>query len=255
MKLSIVMPVYNERGTIREIVQRVLDAPYDKEVIIVDDASTDGTREILRDIADGGMRNAEWDVQETSARNMDPHIKVVFHERNQGKGAALRTGFAQVTGDVVLIQDADLEYDPQDYPIVLEPILEGKADAVFGSRFLGGPHRVLYFWHYVGNKVVMTFSNMLTNLNLSDMEVGYKAFRAELLQRFTVESKRFGVEPELAAKLARLGCRIYEVPVSYSGRSYAEGKKIGWKDGLAALYWIMRYNLFSRVRGARPDDS
>jgi glycosyltransferase involved in cell wall biosynthesis len=274
MKLSVVMPVYNERETIREIVKRVLDVPYDKEVIIVDDASTDGTREILKEIAERGMQmhpspfppqagslspkgrgaevrgcsEAESDDNKGAAGHLNPPIKVFFHECNQGKGAALRTGFGAVGGDVVIIQDADLEYDPQDYPVVLGPILEGKADAVFGSRFLGGPHRVLYFWHYVGNKVVTTFSNMLTNLNLSDMEVGYKAFRAELLKRFTVESKRFGVEPELAAKLARLGCRIYEVPVSYSGRSYAEGKKIGWKDGLAALYWITRYNLFSGVK-------
>lgn len=223
------MPVYNERATVLEIVRRALEVPYDKEFLIVDDCSTDGTGEILRGISDA-------------------RVRIFFHERNRGKGAALRTGFSYVTGDIVIIQDADLEYDPRDYTALLGPILEGKADAVFGSRFLGGPHRVLYFWHYVGNKILTIFSNVLTNLNLSDMEVGYKAFRADLLKEFAVESERFGFEPEVTAKFAKLRCRIYEVPVSYSGRSYAEGKKIGWKDGVAALYWILYYNLFSKVR-------
>lgn len=235
MKLSIVMPVYNEKATLLEIVKRVLEVPYEKELLIVDDCSKDGTREILQGISDA-------------------RVQVSFHERNRGKGAALRTGFSYVTGDIVIIQDADLEYDPRDYTALLDPILEGKADAVFGSRFLGGPHRVLYFWHYVGNKTLTILSNMLTNLNLSDMEVGHKAFRADLLKEFSVESERFGFEPEVTAKFAKLHCRIYEVPVSYSGRTYAEGKKIGWKDGVAALYWILYYNLFSKMRRLEKHD-
>ena len=172
------------------------------------------------------------------------NLKILFHDKNQGKGAALKTGFQEVTGDIVIIQDADLEYNPQEYQILIQPILEGKADAVYGSRFLGGPHRVLFFWHYVGNKLLTTLSNMFTNVNLTDMETCYKAFRSSLLKNIDIKSKRFGFEPEITAKLAKLKCRIYEVPISYSGRDYSEGKKINWKDGIAAFFWIIRYNIF-----------
>ncbi len=223
--LSVVMPVYNEKDTIEEIVRRVRAAPYRKEIVLVDDASTDGTREAIERLAGDDLRK-------------------VFHEKNRGKGAALRTGLEAVKGDVVVIQDADLEYDPNDYPVLLSPILDGRADASFGSRFLGGPHRVHLFWHYVGNRLLTVLSNALTNLNLSDMETGYKAFRADVVTRLPIRCDRFGIEPELTAKLARRKCRIYEVPVSYSGRDYAEGKKIGWRDGLAALYWILRFRFF-----------
>ena len=224
MRLSIVIPVYNEKETILELISRVNNVPTEKEIIIVDDYSTDGTREVLKDF-------------------FHNNVKIFFHETNQGKGAALRTGFKHVQGDIVIIQDADLEYNPDEYPHLIAPIRDGHADAVFGSRFLGGPHRVHLFWHYVGNTMLTTLSNMFTNINLTDMETCYKAFKASLLQQFTIESDRFGIEPELTAKLARLKCRIYEVPISYSGRDYSEGKKIGWKDGLAAIYWILYYNL------------
>ncbi len=235
MKLSIVMPAYNEVGTIAEIVRRVLEAPVDlsKELIVVDDASTDGTREYLQALArsgQAGVRGGE--------------VKVMSHERNLGKGAAIRTGLRHASGDIILVQDADLEYDPRDYPALLEPILAGRADVVFGNRFHGGPHRVLYFWHYVGNRVLTTLCNVVSNVNLTDMEVGYKVFRAEVLKQVRLRSQRFGFEPEIAVKVAKLGCRIYEVPISYHGRTYAEGKKIGWRDGLAALCYIVRYRLF-----------
>jgi len=226
--ISVVMPVYNEAKTIKEIVKNVQAVDLEKEIIIVDDASTDGTREILNEIKDKGG------------------IKVLFHQSNQGKGAALRTAFKQVKGEIVIIQDADLEYDPNEYNKLIKPIIEGKADAVYGSRFLGGTHRVLFFWHYVGNRIFTLLSNMLTNLNLTDMETCYKVFKASLLNKFTIESNRFGVEPEITAKLAKLKCRIYEVDISYSGRDYTEGKKINWKDGIAALYWILKYNLWSK---------
>lgn len=227
MKLSIVMPVYNEQATIMELVKRVLETPYDKELIIVDDASTDGTQEMLRQIS-------------------DERVRLFFHERNQGKGAALSTGFAHAAGDVVLIQDADLEYDPHEYPKLLAPILDGKADVVYGSRFKGGEaHRVLFFWHSVGNKFLTLLSNMFTNLNLSDMETGYKVFRKEVLDQITVQEKRFGFEPEITAKVARQGWRIYEVGISYFGRTYKEGKKINWKDGISAIRCIIKYGLFS----------
>jgi glycosyltransferase involved in cell wall biosynthesis len=224
MKISVVIPVYNESSTITQLIARVKNVPLDKEIIVVDDCSTDGTTEVLKNLSDSSVR-------------------LLFHEKNQGKGAALRTGFSQVRGDIVIIQDADLEYNPDEYPHLIAPIKDGLADVVFGSRFAGGPHRVLLFWHYVGNKLLTTLSNMFTNINLTDMETCYKAFRATLLPQFTIESDRFGIEPEITAKFARLKCRIFEVPVSYSGRDYTEGKKIGWKDGLAAIYWIIYYNL------------
>ncbi len=225
MKLSIIIPVYNEAGTILDVVKRVEETPYDKEIIIVDDCSTDGTCEILRKI--------EGD-----------RVIVLCHELNQGKGASIRTAATRITGDCVIIQDADLEYHPSEYPRLLAPLLEGKADVVYGSRFLGGPHRVLFFWHALGNRIITILSNILTDLNLSDMETGYKVFRAEVFKKVKIESNRFGFEPEITAKIAKLGCRIYEVPISYWGRDYTEGKKLNWKDGFAAVYWILKYNLF-----------
>jgi len=224
MKLSVVIPVYNEKDTIREICETVRSVNLEKEIIIVDDCSTDGTREILKEMA-------------------DDTTSVFFHEVNQGKGAALRTGFSKATGDIVIIQDADLEYDPQQYPKLIKPILEGKADVVFGSRFAGGEsRRVMFFWHMVGNKFLTLLSNMFTNLNLTDMETCYKVFRREVLQRITIQEDRFGFEPEITAKISRLQVRVYEVAVSYYGRTYAEGKKIGWRDGLSALRCIVKYN-------------
>ncbi len=228
MKLSIVIPVYNEKDTLEEIFRLVELTPYDKEIIAVDDASTDGSRDILRRLAE------EYE-----------DVKVFYHDRNQGKGAALRTGFAQVTGDVVIIQDADLEYRPDDYPALLAPIQKDAADVVYGSRMIGGgPHRVLFFWHYMGNKCVTTLSNMFTNLNLSDMEVGYKVFKAEVVKGIQIKCNRFGVEPELTAKVARGGWRIYEVPIQYHGRDYAHGKKITWRDGIAAICHIIRFRFW-----------
>jgi glycosyltransferase involved in cell wall biosynthesis len=197
----------------------------DKEIIVVDDFSTDGTREVL-----GGLGR--------------PDIRVLFHAKNMGKGSALRTGFSEATGDIVLIQDADLEYDPAEYPGLLAPILDGRADVVYGSRFLGGPHRVLFFWHSVGNRFLTSLSNVVTNLNLTDMETCYKVFRGDVLRKLSLKSRRFGFEPEVTIKVAKLKCRIYEVPISYAGRNYSEGKKIGWKDGVAALWHIMRYRFF-----------
>jgi len=226
--ISVIIPVYNEVTTIKEIVKRVQSVDLAKEIIIVDDASTDGTREALNELKEG------------------EGITVLFHQSNQGKGAALRTACKQVKGDIVIIQDADLEYDPQEYSKLIRPIIEGKADAVYGSRFLGGPHRVLLFWHYVGNKLLTLFSNMFTNLNLTDMETCYKVFKTSILKELSIESNRFGVEPEITTKLAKLKCRIYEVDISYSGRDYGEGKKINWKDGIAAFYWIVKYNLWSK---------
>jgi len=233
MKLSIVMPAFNEIATIAEIIRRALEAPtpIPKELVVVDDCSTDGTREYLRSLEGRGGEAGD-------------QVKVLLHERNEGKGAAIRTALPHVTGDIVLIQDADLEYDPRDYGALLQPILEGRADVVFGNRFHGGAHRVLYFWHYVGNRIVTTLCNMVTNLNLTDMEAGYKVFRAEVLKRVRPRSGRFGIEPEMAVKVAKLGCRLYEVPITYHGRTYAEGKKITWRDGVAALFHLVRYRFF-----------
>jgi len=227
MKLSIVIPCYNEARTIRSIVDRVRAAPVaDKEIIIVDDCSADGTRDLLR-------------------TEIAPLVnRIIYHDVNQGKGAALRTGFAAATGDVIIVQDADLEYDPNEYPRLLAPIERGQADVVFGSRFAGGDaHRVVYFWHMVGNKFLTLLSNMFTNLNLTDMETCYKVFKREVLQKITLEENRFGFEPEITAKVARLDVVIYEVGISYYGRTYKEGKKIGWRDGFRALYSILKYNL------------
>ena len=233
LTVSIVIPCYNEVTTIEQVVDAVLASPLEgKEVILVDDRSTDGTRELIR------------------TKLEDRVGRVLYHEHNQGKGAALRTGFAAASGDVVLVQDADLEYDPREYEKLLRPIFEDKADVVFGSRFTGGePHRVVYFWHSVGNRLLTLFSNMMTDLNLTDMEVCYKVFRREILQKIRIEEDRFGFEPEITAKVARLRCRIYEVGVSYAGRTYDEGKKIGWRDGVHAIWCILKYNLFRRGTG------
>ena len=234
MKLSVLVPVYNEERTLEEVVRRVCDFQIPKEIILVDDASKDESRNILTRL------------QEENARVKDPlnQIKVFFHPVNQGKGAALKTALSHVAGDIVIVQDADLEYDPKDYPSLLAPIQAGQADVVYGTRFAGGgAHRVHFFWHSMGNRMLTLLSNMLTNLNLSDMEVGYKIFRAEVLKGIELKSKRFGFEPEITVKLAKKGCRFYEVPISYHGRTYEEGKKITWKDGVAALYYMIRFRL------------
>jgi glycosyltransferase involved in cell wall biosynthesis len=223
--LSIIIPAYNEVNFIDEIIKKVKETPYEKEIIIVDDCSTDGTREYLK-----GLK--------------EDNIMTIFHEKNLGKGAALRNGIARAKGDIIIIQDADLEYDPKEYPRLLGPILDGKADVVYGSRFLGGPHRVFYFWHYLGNSMVTLISNMFTNLNLTDMETGYKVFKKEIFDGITIESDRFGFEPEITAKIAKKRFRIYEVPISYYGRGYEEGKKITWRDGIKAFFTILKYNVF-----------
>jgi glycosyltransferase involved in cell wall biosynthesis len=232
VKLSVLVPVYNEERTLEEVVRRVCAFPMAKEIILVDDGSTDRSREILTRL------------QEANQRANDPlnQIKIFFQPQNQGKGAALKTALGHVTGDIVLVQDADLEYDPADYPTLIEPIQKGQADVVYGTRFAGGgAHRVFFFWHSMGNRVLTLLSNMLSNLNLSDMEVGYKVFRAEILRGIELKSQRFGFEPEITMKLAKKGCRFYEVPISYHGRTYEEGKKITWKDGVAALYYMIRF--------------
>jgi len=226
-RVTVVMPVYNEHRFVRTIVDKVLSIRIDgveTDLVIVDDCSRDGTRELLQQLS-------------------IPRTKVLFHDRNRGKGAALRTGFAGATGEVILIQDADLEYNPDEYPVLLKPILEGHADVVYGSRFLGGPHRVHLFWHMVGNKLLTLLSNMMSNLNLTDMETCYKVFRREVLDGITLKSDRFGFEPEFTLKVARQGWRVYEVPISYHGRDYAEGKKIGWRDGVSAIWTIFKYRL------------
>ena len=229
--LSVIIPAYNEAPTIEAALQRVRKAPVGlaMEIVVVDDGSNDGTPDVVRRIAESASSG----------------VRLVVHPVNRGKGAAVRTGFAHARGDIVLVQDADLEYDPRDYPLLLEPILEDQADVVFGNRFHGGPHRVLYFWHYVGNRVLTLLTNIVTGLTLSDMEVGYKVFRADVLRRITLVTDRFGFEPEITIKVARLGCRIYEVPIRYHGRTYEAGKKITWKDGIAALVHIVRFRFFA----------
>lgn len=235
MRLSVVIPVYNERATIAALVEAVQLVDLEKELVIVDDASTDDTADVLAKIA------VQYD-----------NVRVFHHDANRGKGAALRTGFAEARGDIVLVQDADLEYDPREYPKLIQPILDDKADVVFGSRFAGGEcHRVLYFWHSLGNRFLTLLSNMLTDLNLTDMETCYKVFRRSVLERISIEEDRFGFEPEITAKVARLRCRIYEVGISYSGRTYDEGKKIGWQDGLRAIWCILKYNL-APVSASKP---
>ena len=226
MKLSIVIPVYNESKTICDVISRVEESISDKEIIIVDDNSTDGTRDLL--LKYEGKKD----------------FKVIYQPKNKGKGAALRAGFDVAKGEIIIVQDADLEYNPKDYPILLEPILDNRADVVYGSRFLGGPHRVLFFWHYLGNLFLTTLSNMFTNINLSDMETGYKVFRRKILESITLKSNRFGFEPEFTSKVAQKNFVIYEVPISYSGRDYSAGKKINWKDGVAALWFIFRFRFF-----------
>lgn len=244
MKLSIVVPVYNERAFIEEVLMRVQRVPLRKEIVVVDDGSTDGTRELLQEWA-AALGNVQRNVVVQDGRTLFlDGIHFLFQERNYGKGAALRRGFAVATGDIVLVQDADLEYDPRDYDSLLAPIFDGRADVVYGSRFLGGPQRVHYFWHYVGNRLLTLLSDMLTNLKLTDMETCYKVFRREVLQGITLKSNRFGFEPECTAKIAKGNWRIYEVPISYAGRTYAEGKKITWRDGAITLWYIVRYNLF-----------
>src|SRR6266446_3058530 len=227
MKVSIVIPCYNEKNTIAKIVEAVRSAPVEnKEIIVIDDGSNDGTQTLLREKLSGVVD------------------QIIYHPVNRGKGAALRTGFEAASGDIILVQDADLEYSPEEYPVLLDPIISGKADAVFGSRFMGGrPHRVVFFWHMVGNRLLTLLSNILTNLNLTDVETGYKAFRASVIKSIEIEEDRFGFEPEIIAKLAQRGCRVYEVGISYSGRTYREGKKINWKDGIRAVYAIVKYNV------------
>jgi glycosyltransferase involved in cell wall biosynthesis len=236
MKLSVVVPVYNERATLREVIGRVLAVPIDMELLCIDDGSSDGSREILAEL-----------------QQKHPQIRALLQPRNMGKGAALRRGIQEATGDFVIIQDADLEYDPSEFPQLLEPLIQGRADVVFGSRFLGGgPHRVLYFWHSVGNWILTLLSNCFTNINLSDMETCYKVFRREVIQSIPLEEDRFGFEPEITVKVARRKLRIYEVGISYSGRTYEEGKKIGWKDGVRALYCLVKYSLKEPRAKAAP---
>ena len=238
MLVSVVIPVFNEVKTLAEVLRRVVRVDFPKELVIVDDGSTDGSRELLQELAEKGLGALDGAEQ----KNVQG-LKVLLQERNQGKGAALRRAFAEATGEIIIVQDADLEYDPQDIPRVIQPIVDGVADVVFGSRFTGTPRRVLYYWHTVLNNLLTTLSNMTSGLNLTDMETCYKAFRADVLRSIRIEEERFGFEPEITAKVARGGYRIYEVPISYYGRTYDEGKKIGWKDGVRALYVIGKYTL------------
>jgi len=238
MKLSVVMPVYNESATLRRIVDRVLSGPLEIELLCVDDGSKDGSRDILSEL-----------------ERQHPQLRVLFQPQNQGKGAALRRGIQEATGDFVIIQDADLEYDPAEYSTLLNPLLQGKADVVYGSRFMGGaPHRVLYFWHSVGNRLLTLLSNMLTNLNLTDMETCYKVFRREVIQSILLEENRFGFEPEVTVKVAKRRLRVYEVGISYSGRTYEEGKKIGWRDGFRALWCLLKYSIKEPVAHLRREE-
>jgi glycosyltransferase involved in cell wall biosynthesis len=240
-KASIVVPVFNERATIEEILRRIQAVDLDKEIIVVDDGSTDGTKEIIAELA---ARAAPQPSGLPQSRELLPgNVRVFFQKRNQGKGAALRRGFQEARGEIVIVQDADLEYDPQEYFGLISPIERGVADVVYGSRFLGGPHRVLFYWHSVGNRLLTTISNILTNLNLTDVWTCYKAFKRELLQGIKLKEDRFGFEPEVTAKIAKIGCRVYEVPISYQGRTYSEGKKITWKDGISGIWCTLRYNL------------
>jgi len=240
MFISVLIPTYNEIKTLPYVIKKVAETPYDKEIIIIDDGSTDGTKEWLLST---GLKCPYGSVREDQVIT---EIKAFFHEKNIGKGGAIRTGVKIARGDVIVIQDADLEYDPKEYPVLLAPIMEGKADVVYGSRFLGGPHRVFFFWHYIGNLFITLLSNIFTDLNLTDMETGYKVFKREVFEHIKIESNGFGFEPEITAKVAKMKCRIYEVPVSYYGREYDEGKKITWKDGIYAIFAILKYNLFRR---------
>ena len=245
MRVSVVIPVYNERAFIEEVLLRVQASPVEKDIILVDDQSTDGTRALLQEFDQAqSAGHREVIVQNGKSRLSLENILFLFQPQNRGKGAALRRGFEAATGDIILVQDADLEYDPKDYPKLLEPIFDGKADVVYGSRFLGGPQRVHYFWHYAGNKFLTLLSDIFTNLKLTDMETCYKVFRREVLQNIKLESDRFGFEPEVTAKISKGNWRTYEVSISYAGRTYAEGKKITWKDGISTLWCILRFNLF-----------
>ncbi len=228
LKLSVLVPIYNEKDTLLAILERIRAVDINKELILVDDGSTDGTREVLKKDVEGKF----------------PEVTVRYHEHNKGKGAAIRTAINACTGDVAIIQDADLEYDPKEYPMLLKPIIEGKADVVYGSRFLGGPHRVHLYWHSVFNKMLTTLSNIMTNLNLTDMETCYKVFKTDIIKNINLKSNRFNFEPEITAKIAKSGCRVYEIPISYAGRDISEGKKIGWKDGVSALWTIFKYRFF-----------